>query len=126
MSNFLFQNVKIATQTQPAMATTTTITMAEINPVINTDLSVPPNYTATLDNSEHSMKNLKNEQEVKLIENISSLNIQPQATSHLNFTGVTSSYTPVSSVPHTFSNQPPVSFTPGKHDKILLYIYMYS
>lgn len=105
------------------MSTTTTTTVAEINPpqIINTPpgLSIPSNYTASLDNSEQTAKNLKNEQEVKSIENISGFNIQTQTTSHLNFTGAASSYTPVSSVPHTFSNQPPVSFTPGKHDKIL-------
>ncbi|GAB1864246.1 Golgi reassembly-stacking protein 2 [Camponotus japonicus] len=112
-----YVNVKIATQTQPAMTTITTTTAAEINPAINTplELSVPPNYTASLNNSEHTVKILKNEQEVKLIENISNLNIQPQTTSHLNFTGAASSYTPVSSVPHTFSNQPSVSFTPGTY-----------
>lgn len=96
--------------------------MAEINPVINTPpgLSIPPNYTAPMDNSEHTVKNLKSEQEVsKLVENISGLNMQAQ-TSHLNFTGAASSYTPVSSAPHTFSNQPPINFTPGKHDKILI------
>lgn len=105
------------------MSTTTTTTVAEINPpqIINTPpgLSIPSNYTTPLDNSEQTAKNFKNEQEVKSIENISGFNIQTQTTSHHNFTGAASSYTPVSSVPHTFSNQPPVSFTPGKHDKIL-------
>ncbi|XP_050447405.1 Golgi reassembly-stacking protein 2 isoform X2 [Cataglyphis hispanica] len=111
-------NVKITTQTQSAMSTTTTTTVAEINPIINTPpgLSIPSNYTALLDNSEQTAKNLKNEQEVRSIENISGLNIQTQTTSHLNFTGAAASnYTPVSSVPHTFSNQPPVSFTSGTY-----------
>lgn len=114
-----YMNVKITTQTQSAMSTTTTTTVAEINPpqIINTPpgLSIPSNYTAPLDNSEQTAKNLKNEQEVKSIENISGFNIQTQTTSHLNFTGAASSYTPVSSVPHTFSNQSPVSFTPGTY-----------
>ncbi|CAL1688134.1 unnamed protein product [Lasius platythorax] len=111
-----YVNVKIATQTQPATATTTTTTVAEINPIINTPpgLSVPPSYAASMDNSEHTVKNLKSEQEVRSIEDMSGLTIQTQ-TSHLNFTGAASSYTPVSSVPHMFSNQPPVSFTPGTY-----------
>ncbi|XP_029158681.1 Golgi reassembly-stacking protein 2 [Nylanderia fulva] len=113
-----YANVKVATQTQVATATTTTTTVAEINPIINTPpgLSIPPNYTAPMDNSEHDVKNLKSEQEVsKLAENISGLNIQAQTTSHLNFTGAASSYTPASSAPHMFSNQPPINFTPGTY-----------
>lgn len=114
-----YVNVKITTQTQPTVTTTmtTTTTVAEINPIINTPpgLSVPPNYTAALDNSEHTMKNLKSEQEVRSIENLPGLNLQVQTTSHPNFTGAASSYTPVSSVPHMFSNQPSVSFTSGSY-----------
>lgn len=99
-------------QTQPATATTATVTVAEINPIVSipSGLSVPPNYTAPMDNS---MKNLKSEQETISAQSIPGPSTQMQPANQVNFTGAVGGSTQISSVPHMFSNQP-TTFTPGK------------
>lgn len=104
-------------QTQPATPTTATVTVAEINPIVSTPSGlVPPNYTTPLDSS---MKNLKNEQEVISVQSIPGPSMQTQPTNQVNFTGAVGGYTPVSSVPHMFPNQPTTSFTPSKYNHFI-------
>lgn len=105
-------------QTQPATVTTATVTVAEINPIVSipSGISVPPNFTAPMDSS---MKNLKNEQETILTQSIPGPSTQTQPANQVNFTGAVGGYTPVSSVPHMFPNQPSTSFTPSKYNQIL-------
>ncbi|KAL6266214.1 hypothetical protein P5V15_003074 [Pogonomyrmex californicus] len=112
--NLYMNTPKTAMQTQPATATTTTITVAEINPIVSTPsgLPVPPSYSVPADNS---MKNSKNDQETTLTQSIPGPSIQTQPATQVNFTGAIDGYTPVSSVPHTFPNQTTTSFTPSTY-----------
>lgn len=98
-------------QTQPS--TTTATTMAEINQSVSIP-SVPPNYTPI----DNSMINLKNEQETTSSQSIPGPSTQTQPANQVNFTGAVGGYTPVSSVPHMFPNQPTTSFTPSKYNQI--------
>jgi len=98
-------------QTQPVTATSATVTVAEINPIVSTPSGLaPPNYIAPMDSS---MKNLKSEQEAVSVKTIPGPSMQMQPANQVNFTGV-GGYTSVSSVPHVFPNQPTTSFTPSK------------
>ncbi|XP_071557486.1 Golgi reassembly-stacking protein 2 isoform X2 [Temnothorax nylanderi] len=101
---------KTAMQTQPVTVTTATVTVAEINPIVSTQsgVSVPPSYTT-------AMKNLKNEQETIPAQSIPGPSTQTQPANQVNFTGAVGGYTPVSSVPHMFPNQPTTSFTPSTY-----------
>lgn len=105
-------------QTQPATATTATVTVAEINPIVSIP-SVPPNFTAPMDSS---MKNLKSEPEIMLTQSIPGPSTQTQPANQVNFTGAVGGYTPVSSVPHMFPKQVTTSFTPSKYKQILYFI----
>lgn len=112
--------------------TAATIVMSGNNPIVNIPpgLSAPPNYISPTDNS---VKNLEDEQKTLS----TGANLQIQTASQVNFTSVVTNtsastgtsastpvgvgtnisaggYTPISSVAHMFSNQPAVSFTPGK------------
>ncbi|TGZ47419.1 uncharacterized protein Grasp65 isoform X1 [Temnothorax longispinosus] len=111
-ANSYVNTPKTAMQTQPVTATTATVTVAEINPIVSTQsgVSVPPSYTTSMDSS---MKNLKSEQETIPAQNIPGPSTQTQPANQVNFTGAVGGYTPVSSVPHMFPNQPTTSFTPS-------------
>lgn len=102
-------------QTQPPTVTTTTFTIAEINPIVSipAGLPVPSNFTAPMDSS---IKNLKNEQETILTQSIPGPSTQTQPANQVNFTGAVGGYTSVSSVPHMFPNQPSTSFTPSTYN----------
>lgn len=100
-------------QTQPA--TTATVTMAEINPIVSTPPGlIPPNYTAPTDSS---IKNLKSEQEAISPQSIPGPGprMQMQPANQVSFTGTVGGYTSVRSGPHMLSNQPTTSFTSSKH-----------
>lgn len=65
------------------------------------------------------MKNLKSEQETISAQSIPGPSTQTQPANQVNFTGAVGGCTSVSSIPHTFSNQPTTSFTPSKYNQIL-------
>lgn len=119
--NILFQNTpKTTMQTQPATAMSATVTVAEINPIVSipSGLPIPPNFTTPMDSS---MKNLKSEQEAISTQSIPGSSTQTQPANQVNFTGAVGGYTPISSVPHMFPNQPTTSFTPSKYNQILYF-----
>ncbi|XP_070519546.1 Golgi reassembly-stacking protein 2 isoform X2 [Cardiocondyla obscurior] len=101
---------KTAIQTQLATVTTTTVTVAEVNPSVGSPsgLSVPPNYATPIDNS---IKNLKSEQETVTTQSLPGPSTQTQPANQVKFTGAVGGHTLVSSVPHMFPNQPTTSFT---------------
>lgn len=112
-TNSYVNTPKTVIQTQqPPVATTATVTVAEINPIASIPSGlVPPNYTAPMDSS----KNVKAEQEAISAQSIPSPSTQTQPVNQVNFTGAVGGYTPVSSVPHMFPNQPSPSFTPSSY-----------
>lgn len=59
------------------------------------------------------MKNLKSEQETTLAQSIPGPSTQTQPANQVSFTGAVGG-TSVSSIPHTFPNQPTTSFTPSE------------
>ncbi|XP_020296469.1 Golgi reassembly-stacking protein 2 [Pseudomyrmex gracilis] len=109
--------MKTVMQTQATTTTTTIVTPAtttteEINQPQggNTQyrVSIPSNYTVPV--ADNSTSVLKREQETPLTQNISGPSMQTQTTTQVSF--ASGGYTPTSSVPHMFSNQPTVNFQP--------------